>query len=807
MAAVRGLRVAGDRLVQSVQFVYIARPDWVTLRVTPDKLLDNARVEQLAKALWESYSTLAQRVRVGRDGIAYRPPDVFAWEIELTDLIRFRLAVPTPWEGYAREHISSCWPHVTITPDETTWPDHDLAAAYLQQKRHPFASLQIHSQGLAPVDGLCLAAQDIRDGESAIVQVLFTPEADSWTIPATEAYELARRGEFVPHLHLDARDLLREGGYRAACFLAEWIRDPLASLLTGDWQETKLERAHRLPGQAVLSHHTREKLGKSAFKACVRLLVSSPDPRRRETILRSLAVAFRGLAGDNELERVDVPPAKLRGFLGQMRGRILPLDCLILSTAELGCLLRLPPANLQTIRVDSLAFREIGPAEPLRRGGIALGTVTHRGQHIEVSWPTDNRDELCLPRVIIGGMGSGKTTYGASFALSAAAQGYSVFAFDVADGRLCDLIRDGIDDSGRLRIIDLGLTDWPIGLDWHESARGVDAMNRLSAECASYFSRFADETGGRTRRWLRAAAKAVYGRPGATLLEVVLMLVSPVYRAQIVPGLADPILREMWEQFDQMSDGERRQFVQPVLNRLDYLLDDDALKHILCMPSRPEIDWRRWADDGSIVLVRVPKNRLGDMATDALMSFLIRKLWLAILTRQDQPLTARRPCFVLMDEPHQYMSGSAQLWEQMVVEARQWRLGLVWMFHSFGGQFPTNLRRIIEAAGPHYLLLSSGKETYEELAQEIAPYTVEEALRTPAYWGICRARAVGSVVEPFLVRLPPEPRRLADRSGLNLEHAKRFGYHRVEVEKAILTRERVIYQAMMGGRKRGRDQG
>lgn len=796
MARVRGLPAALRRLVHT------APREWVAFRVTPDKLLTNEHTEQLAKALWEAHQSLGRRLRMSRDGLTYRPPDAFAWEIEITDLLRFRLAAPQAWAGYVREHLQSCWPRATLTEDDTSWPVENLSAAYLRQKNHYCMSLNVRD-GLAPVEGIRLAVRDFRNTEAAWVQVVMMPEADSWTIPATEAYETARQGGFVPPAHVDAKTIVKEVAFRAACGLQEGL-DFLTEVLTGANRETKLERTHRIPGQTILTHHSRDKLGKSAFKATVRLIAQSPDAHRREAMIRSLAVAFRALAGDNELERVDVPPHRLRPFLGQMRGRVLPLDSMTLSTAEVGCLLRMPPAELQDATVDSLAFREVGPAEPLRRGGIALGTVTHRGERIEVFWPTDNRDELCLPRVVIGGMGSGKTTYGATFALSAAAQGYSVFAFDVADGRLCDLIRDGIDDPGQLRIIDLGLTDWPIGLDWHESVRGVDAMNRLSAECASYFSRFADETGGRTRRWLRAAAKAVYGRPGATLLEVVLMLISPVYRAQIVPTLTDPILREMWEQFDQMSDGERRQFVQPVLNRLDYLLDDDALKHILCMPSKPEIDWRRWADDGSVVLVRVPKNRLGDMATDALMSFLIRKLWLAILTRQDQPLNARKPCFCVMDEPHQYMSGSAQLWEQMVVEARQWRLGLVWMFHSFGGQFPANLRRIIEAAGPHYLLLNSGKETYTELQQEIAPYTIDEAMHTPAYWGICRARAGGNVVDPFLLRLPPEPKRLADRSKLNLEHAKRYGRPVSEVERDILERERVIYQAMMGGRKRVR---
>jgi hypothetical protein len=770
----------------------------VTFRLTPDKLLDNAGTEQLTKALWETYSTLAQRVTLER-GIHYRRPDAVSWEIELSDLVRYRLAVPRQWAGYAREHIGVCWPRTAITEDDTAWPDGDVSMAYLRQRRHYYLSLQIDSQGLAPADGICLTAQDIRPDERALVQVLAIPEADSWAIGAAEAFEKGKAGEFVPPQHADARTYKREAAYQMACGMQGGL-DFMVEVLTGEERQIKIARNVTLPGQQIPTRWTRDKLGKSAFKATVRIVVESPDPRRREALVRSLAVAFRALGGDNELERVDVPPKRKSSFLGQMRSRVLPMDCMTLSTAEVGCLMRLPPAVIQSVRVDSLAFREGKVPAVMTQDGIDLGRVTQKGVESQVFWPTTNNDELCLSRVIIGGMGSGKTTDGAIFALSAAKLGYSVFAFDVADGRLCDLIRDGVDDPSRLKIIDLGQTNWPIGLDWHESAKGVDAMNRLSAECASYFSRWVDETGGRTRRWLRAAAKAVYGRPDTDLLDVVLMLLSEGYREKVVPKLTDPLQQEIWRQFGELSDAQRREWVNPILSRLDYLLEDNALRNILCQPSKSEIDWRRWADDGSVVLVRVPKNKLGDTATDALMSFLIRKLWLSILTRQDQPLSARRPCFCIMDEPHQYMS-SASLWEQMVVEARQWRLGLVWMFHSFAGQFPVNLRRIIESAGPHYLLLNSGKETYEELEEEIAPYTVEEALRTPAHWGIARVKAGGKVLDPFLMRLPPEPKRLADRSRLNEEHARRFGRPVSEVEASIVQREMVVYQAMMGGAK------
>lgn len=550
--------------------------------------------------------------------------------------------------------------------------------------------------------------------------------------------------------------------------------------------------------------NTLDKARQPGFSAWIRVAAQSADPDRRRLLARSLSAAFSELAGDNELEAVQGQP-KVAGV--QLRQRYAPLwthDPTILCADELARLLQLPPASLQVEypRIESSEHRAAGqlPAALTQHDGLVLGSVTRKGQTIDIRWPVGDFDELCLPRVVIGGMGSGKTVYAATLAIDAVNQGYSVFAVDVADGQLCDRIRDGVQDSERLRILDFGARGWPIGLDWQEATRSGAAANRLAAECASFFSRWVDETGGRTRRWLRAAAKAAYARPGCTLLDVVLMLISDAYRAEVMPRISDPLLAETWRGYHAMSPGSQSAIYGPVLSRLDYLLDDDALRNILCQPACREVDFRQWADSGCAVLLRVPKSVLGDSATDALVAFLLRKLWLAILTRQDVSPDRRRPCFVILDEPHQYMTGSEELWREMTVEARKWRLGLVWLFHSFAGQFPRQLRSTIEAAGPHYMLLATSRESYEELQAEISPWTVEEALQIPRYHALCRVRAGGQAVPAFLARLPVPASPVADRSLLEAAHRRRFGRPVAQVEAEILAREQVVYQSVMSGK-------
>jgi hypothetical protein len=108
-----------------------------------------------------------------------------------------------------------------------------------------------------------------------------------------------------------------------------------------------------------------------------------------------------------------------------------------------------------------------------------------------------------------------------------------------------------------------------------------------------------------------------------------------------------------------------------------------------------------------------------------------------------------------MDEPHQFMS-SAKHWKSMVVESRKWRLGLAWLFHSWE-QIPRDLAEIIKSAGPHYHLYTSSKKTYRDLAEEIAPFTIEEALKTPRFHAINIIRSGGVTVTPFMAKMTPPP--------------------------------------------------
>ncbi|WP_436664245.1 hypothetical protein ACOALA_04160 [Alicyclobacillus acidoterrestris] len=96
------------------------------------------------------------------------------------------------------------------------------------------------------------------------------------------------------------------------------------------------------------------------------------------------------------------------------------------------------------------------------------------------------------------------------------------------------------------------------------------------------------------------------------------------------------------------------------------------------------------------------------------------------------------------------------------MESRKWRVGLIFMFHLWD-QVPKSLANSIKAAGPHYHLYTTSKQILRDLAEEIDPFTIEEALKLPRHYAINVIRAGGETITPFMAKMsaPPSKWRLS----------------------------------------------
>lgn len=660
------------------------------------------------------------------------------------DATSFTLAVPIELSALAKKTIATCWPRATVAEisDPLASMHEPQVAGILELKEHYLFRLRVDRRTLAPLSGVldCLHLLDI--GEQAHIQILATPAPPDWWQSAAIGYESYREGHMPKRLRLDAAGIACGvlKGTAGVVFEAINIAQELAGVEPEKYELDGIDKARTLR-DGPTGTQTPAKLREDAFEVTIRVVVET-HAQNAPSVLHAIAYAFRELDGDNALMMHTCNPARTLRLMQERHQPIKPNHD-YLGVGELARLMQLPTLPLQEqYHLYTVQHRETDLPNNVTSKGLQIGTHTYHGQENPVYLPTKDFDELCLPHVIIGGMGCGKTKgFGANLAVQAVRHGMGAVIIDPAKGELGDEVEAVLPPE---KIVRVRLGQTPICLDWREALHGERGRNRLANELISFCEAASDEAGAQTVRYLRSAAKAV---PNGTLNEVVRLLLEDNYREELLPSMRAQE-KMVWEQFGQLSEARRAQIGLPVLNRLDVIMGDDYLAE--CMEAEEGLDLVKLLDEPKAIILDIPKGQLGAEAVDVLASLVATKLDLAMVMRQSQ-----HPVFIIQDEPHQYLR-SARTWRAAAVESRKWRFAYVWMFHAWE-QLPKDVAAIIQAAGPHYHLYTSSKATYRALAEEIKPFDVEEAMATPRHWAINVIRAGGRTVEPFMAKMSPPP--------------------------------------------------
>lgn len=489
------------------------------------------------------------------------------------------------------------------------------------------------------------------------------------------------------------------------------------------------------------------------FDFTLRFIVQSQDERRKRRIARGLNLALKQLNQDNELKEKVIKPHRMDKFINKVTSRHISVPFIfgkrqILTPPEIKHFIKLPQRGLQEEYpiIETVTGKETDIPDIIKKGGIFLGDAIFKGEKQPIYMPTNNYDELCLPRVVIGGMGTGKTRgMGANWIVESVNNGFGALAIDPAKGEIGDEVKASL-PSDKFERIKLG--EIPISLDWCEVKHSSRAKNRLANTIIGFFNTSTDETGPQTARYLRAAVMAMQT---GKLSEIIKIFDDEDYRKDILDGMQDGIHRTTLEDYSNMSDGKKAQILSPILNRLDTILGDQYLSE--CVESDESLDMVELMSQRKAFIIDVPKSELGPEAVDLIVNLLSTKIDLAMTLRKEEN---QFPFFIVFDEPHQFLK-SAKTWKAAAVESRKWRVGYVWMFHSFE-QIPNDLREIIKSAGPHYHLYSSSKKTFSDLSEEIAPFTVENGLKLKKYHAINVIRAGSDgLIKPVIAKMAPPP--------------------------------------------------
>jgi hypothetical protein len=731
------------------KFIDWNRVEYVQLRITPDRTADNTKVHDMIRALSSFYAAPIDVIRGKKVGGA------FWWDVMMSaDAIRFYCTVPADWRREITKHVENTWPScaVEIVPEFETLMPAESDVCEMKNRRANLFALKIDRRTeIEPLSSILSVTSEMEPLDVARLSICAAPISRiDWQDTVERQYRTFKAGDTPRRTRLNKRDIFISAGEMVTGFLQSALDTVYLAL--GD-EAKKTKKADDIDKRLImidgnLSRGTLNKLKAPTFNTHIRIVSHSSDAGRQRVILRSIANSFNDLTADNELEREDIHEKLKPVIVRELNTyRIswptrLDFDKNVMSNEELGRLVELPTAALQDAqsdRMETLDSRQVKVPELLTKGGIRFGDVAYKKADIPVYIPLKSVDRLCLPSVFIGGMGSGKTTAGTVRAIEFVRNGYSSLLVDPAKSEMWTLVKASLPPDKRRRIL---LGQDVISLDFREALRSPSGRGRLAQIILAFFEDNTDTAGAQTQRFLRAA---VMGMKTGKLREIIRILTDMEYRVEVIADLPEGMHRDSLTEFGAYSADRQRQIMAPIMNRLDVILGDPYLER--CMNADVGIDMTEiLSKRGMCTVIDVPDRLNTRAAKDILINLVSFKIDAAMALRSDE-----FPFAVLYDEPHQYLR-SAKLWENVAVESRKYRLSYHWLFHSFE-QIPDKLAQIIKDAGPHYFVLQSSKQTYRSLAEELAPFKVEEGLNTKQHHAICALKFGDGRMTPFMVRM------------------------------------------------------
>ena len=539
------------------------------------------------------------------------------------------------------------------------------------------------------------------------------------------------------------------------------------------------ERGRRLKAQ----------VGRHRAAVCLRLGVRAASPLRQRVLLQGLLGALRLLEGPGVRLRARTEhPAKLNGVRRPWRAG------LELGAGEIVAMAGWPVGE-GALPATPSAHPRVLPLPQARetQRAFATGVADQAGERLGISI-----GDALYHTVLLGPTGAGKSTALAHLALADIQAGRGVLLIDPKTDLVADILAR-IPEQRRSDVVVIDPTSSrPVGINplartqaarSAPSSSGGGASPELVADTvlATFKGVFAESWGVRVEQVLSAALVTLARTPGATLVDLPLVLTNVAYRQRLIAASgADPLgTGQFWAAYEALSEAQRQQWVGPVLTRLQPFLIRPHLRATLGQAA-PSFDLGEVFTRRRIVLVSLNKGVLGAESARLLGSLLVGQLWPLILARAAVEPSRRHVVSVFIDEVQDYLSLPGSLADALA-QARS--LGAAFhLAHQYRGQLPPVLKAGIDANARNKIIFSLSAADAADLARQAIDLEAADFQLLPRFGVYARTMHHGRE-NPWChaTTLPPTP-PTQDALALRAASQARYGQDAAQTEAALLAR-------------------
>lgn len=522
------------------------------------------------------------------------------------------------------------------------------------------------------------------------------------------------------------------------------------------------------------------KAGEPLWHVAIRFMVTAPTKEAARGRINTLVSGLSVLHGLNEFER-----RRLRGRVSTIASRRYRRSFL-LSASELAMIATLPSMDVLPF-LDRARARTLPPPKDVPWEGHVLGVTDHPG--IDRPVAITPRD-MCHHVHLIGETGSGKSTLMANLVLQDAREGRGAVVID-PKGDLVEAILERLPYAAMERtcVLEPESHDHAVGLNM---LAGEDP-DLVVDHVLSVFKRvYKSAWRPRTDDIMRAACLTLTQVPGATLAEIPLLLTNREWRAalrsQIAMSLRHRDLGTFWDWYDQLGEQGRSVNVAPLMNKIRAYTLRSPVQAVIGQ-SNPKLDIPSLLENRGLLLVRIPKGKLGEDTSRLIGSLVVARVWQAGMDRIGRAEHERVPVTLYVDEMHNYLA-LPRSFEDMLAEARGYGLALV-LAHQHMGQLDRGMRDAIAANARTKIFFTVAPMDAGLLEKHVKPHLTDHDLANLVrHQAACRPLIDGAHGPVFTFRTLPLDAGEPDRAAMaRAESGRRFAEPRERVEAAIAQRQ------------------
>ncbi len=686
-----------------------------------------------------------------------RQEETFAFEIVAKkEDLAFYVSVPKDLRDLVEKNIHAAYPEADIAPTDepNIWTKTGKTAfTYLKLKGGDQFEIktfkQLSNDGLA---ALTSALSKMNTDEGAIVQFLIEPAGDHYR---------------QKNLRLVEKQQLKANSQN--------------SNFTVDSKELQSLEA---------------KVEKPLFRVAIRICVNSPSKLIAESHLKNIVASF---AQFDSLYNSFARPTFIwkRQFMINFIYRYAPLfgrqEMMLLNSEELATIFHFPNKSVATHHIRFLYAKNAPAPREIPLSGLRLGKSIYRGDSREIYMDLGDRRRHMY---IVGKTGTGKSEFLKEMILQDIEAGHGVCAID-PHGEFVEDILQLLPPSRAEDVIYFNPSDLarPMGMNMME-ADSEEQRHFVVGSVIGLMYKLYDPhrtgiIGPRFEHAIRNAMLTIMYKKGSTFIELVRALTDEKFVEELLPYVADPMVRRYWtDQMAQTSDFHKSEVLDYIVSKFGRFVTNKTMRNIIGQPIS-SFNFRQAMDEKKIILCNLSKGILGEEDAKFLGLILVPKVLTAAMSRQDIPMEQRSDFFLYVDEFQNY---ATEDFATILSEARKYRLNLI-VANQFISQIDEQVRSAVFGNVGTMVSFRVGVADAQFLQHEYAPiFTETDLTNIEKYHVYIKTIVKNEPVPPFSMSLEKDMTEVMAKMNPQLAQAVKelsrlkYGKDKASVEVEITQR-------------------